>query len=100
MKNFLVVAIVLLLGADDAKDDQAKLQGTWQAVAADKGGQDDPNANQHAMIFEKNTVTIKRGAQVFVKGTFKLDAAKSPKQIDITIEEGPEDAKGKTAHGL
>ena len=100
MHKMMALAVVLLLGADAAKDDSSKLQGTWQAVSSNKGGQDDPNADQHSMTFEKDTVVIKRGDRVILKGTFKLDAAKSPKHIDIDIEEGPEKLKGKTGHGI
>jgi uncharacterized protein (TIGR03067 family) len=100
MYKMMALAVVLFLGADAAKDDSSKLQGTWQAVSSNKGGQDDPNADQHSMTFEKDTVVIKRGDQVILKGTFKLDAAKSPRHIDIDIEEGPEKLKGKTGHGI
>lgn len=101
MKSLMmVVAFACLLGAVDAKDDKATLQGRWQAVSSDQGGQDDPNAKQHSITFEKDTIVINRGDQVFVKGTFKLDGTKSPRQIDITIEEGPDQAKGKTALGV
>ncbi len=99
-KLFIAAAVGFLLVAADAKDDNAKLQGAWQAVSSSQGGRDDPEANQHTMIFEKDTVVIKRGGQTFVKGTFKLAAGKSPKQIDITIEEGPDNHKGKTAQGI
>lgn len=95
-----VVVVGLLLGADAAKDDKAKLQGKWQAVSSNRGGQDDPNAARHSMTFDKDTVVIKAGDRTIVKGTFKLDPAKSPKHIDIAIEEGSDDVKGKTGRGI
>lgn len=99
--KLLAVALIgLLVGADEGKDDKAKLQGMWQAISSNQGGRDDPQADLHTMTFDQDTVVIKRAERTFVKGRFKLEAAKSPKHIDIVIEEGPDNHKGKTARGI
>ena len=87
---------------DDAKKDQEALQGTWKPVSSEQRGKDQgEEAREHALIFEKDTFTVKRGDEVVAKGTFKLDPAKSPKAIDMTITEGREDKdKGKEVRGI
>jgi uncharacterized protein (TIGR03067 family) len=103
-----VVAFLASLGiaaaalADDATDkkDKEKLQGTWMAVSGEKEGKDDPEAKQHSLVFEGDKFSIKRGDKVFVQGTFKIDASKSPKTMDIDITEGPENVKNKTAQAI
>jgi uncharacterized protein (TIGR03067 family) len=102
------VALVATLGlaavalADDAADrkDKEKLQGTWMAVSGEKDGKDDPEAKEHAIVFEGDKFSIKKGDKVIVQGTFKIDASKSPKTMDLTITEGPEKVKDKTAMSI
>jgi uncharacterized protein (TIGR03067 family) len=100
----LVVGLILAGDSpkDDAKKDQEALQGTWKAVSSEQGGKDQGDeAKEHTLIFEKDTFTVKRGDQVMVKGTFKLDASKKPKAIDMTVTEGRrDDDKGKELHGI
>jgi uncharacterized protein (TIGR03067 family) len=106
-KYVLTVLVVgLLLAAEDkkgdAKKDQEALQGTWRAVSSEQGGKDQgEEAKEHTLIFDKDTFTVKRGDQVIVKGTFKLDPSKKPRAIDMTVTEGGrDDDKGKEAHGI
>src|SRR5262249_62401285 len=70
--------------ADDAADkkDKEKLQGTWPAVSGEKKGKEDAGAKEHALIFEGDKISIKRGDKVVVRGTFKVKADKSPKTMD------------------
>ena len=71
----------------DAKSDLAKLQGTW---VVDKDG------TKVNLTFDKNTFTLAFPDKVF-KGTFKIDASKKPKHMDMTIKEG-EKYVGKTSN--
>jgi uncharacterized protein (TIGR03067 family) len=73
--------------AGDAKDDTAKLQGKW---AVEKDGK------KLELTFTKNDFTINFGGKEF-KGTFKIDPKKKPKELDMTIKEGDEKFKDKTA---
>jgi uncharacterized protein (TIGR03067 family) len=104
-----VLAAGLLVGAaaakDDKKDDARKdaeaLQGTWKVVSAEHGGKAQDDAKEFTMTFEKDTFTVKKGDELIVKGTFKLDPSKSPKAIDMTITEAKKDGdKGKEVHGI
>ena len=96
----LALAVGLLLAADEPKKDKTdrdKLQGTWQPVSVEQGGKAKED-KEHRLLFDGDTFTIKKGDQVFAKGTFKVDPDKKPKAIDFMITEG--DEKGKTARGI
>jgi len=95
--GFAAVAV-----ADDAADkkDKEKLQGTWMAVSGEKEGKDDAEAKEHALVFEGDKFSVKRGNDVIVRGTFKINASKSPKTMDMEITEGPDDVKAKTAQAI
>jgi uncharacterized protein (TIGR03067 family) len=108
MTRYIVTVLVagLLLAADvkkdDAKKDQEALQGTWRPVSSEQGGKDDTEQSKdYALVFDKDTFTVKKGDEVMLKGTFKLDPSKKPKTIDMTITEGRrDDDKGKELHGI
>jgi uncharacterized protein (TIGR03067 family) len=96
------IGLAAAAAADDAADkkDKEKLQGTWTAVSGEKEGKEDPEAKEHTLVFEGDKFSVKKGDQVVVRGTFKIDASKSPKTMDIEISEGPEKVKGKTAQAI
>jgi uncharacterized protein (TIGR03067 family) len=101
----VTVLVGLLLGADakkdDAKKDAEKLQGTWKVVSGEQDGKAQDNARDFVMVFDKDSFTVKRGDEVAVKGTFKLDPSKKPKTIDMTItEDRKAQDKGKVARGI
>jgi len=105
---FAVIALLATLGlaavavADDAADkkDKEKLQGTWMAVAGETEGKDDPEAKDHALLIEGDKFSIKKGDTVIVRGTFKINASKSPKTMDMEITDGPEKVKDKAAQAI
>jgi uncharacterized protein (TIGR03067 family) len=102
------VALLATLGlaavgvADDAADkkDKEKLQGTWTAVSGEREGKDDPEAKEHALAFDGEKFRITKGDKVIVAGTFKIDASKSPKTMNMEITEGPEKVKDKSAQAI
>ena len=108
MTRYLVtlLAVGVLLAADapkgDAKKDQEALQGTWRPVSSEQDGKDQTDeAKDHTLTFEKDTFTVKKGDEVRIKGTFKVDPSKKPKTIDMTVTEGGKDEdKGKEIHGI
>jgi uncharacterized protein (TIGR03067 family) len=85
----LVAAIGLVSPAQDAKKDTDQLQGTWVVQALDRGGQTmaDSKGDTLTIQGDKFTIKMKNGE---VKGTLKLDAAKTPRQIEFMITEGPQ----------
>jgi uncharacterized protein (TIGR03067 family) len=87
-----VPMVAAAVAADDKKADKDAIQGTWKIVAGRKGNQDLPEAernliNETGMVFDGDKLTAPHG------GSFKLDAGKKPKQIDLTLDE-PESLKG------
>ena len=108
MMKYLLTALVvsLLLAAEDKKDevkkDQEALQGSWKVVSSEAGGKDQTEQfKDHLLVFEGDTFALKKGDEVGLKGTFKLDPSKKPRAIDLTITEGGrEGEKGKVLHGI
>jgi uncharacterized protein (TIGR03067 family) len=100
--SFAVIGLAAVAIADDAADkkDKEQLQGTWTAVSGESEGKESAEAKEHTMIFDGDKFTVKRGDKVMVQGTFKIDASKSPRTMDLTIKEGPDDLKDKTAQAI
>jgi uncharacterized protein (TIGR03067 family) len=95
----------LLLCADAPKDnvkkEKEKLQGTWKAVKVEEEGQSKDDDQEHRLIFSGDEFTIEEGGQAIIKGKFKIDPSKTPKEIDFEItESSKEDYKGKTGLGI
>ena len=103
MRHLLACILVgLLLGPDapkdDAKKDKENLQGTWKAVTVEAGGKVQDEAEEHRLIFSGDEFSIKKGEETMIKGKFKIDPSKKPKEIDMEfIEAKRENLKGKTA---
>jgi uncharacterized protein (TIGR03067 family) len=100
--SLATIGLAAAVFADDAADkkDKEKLQGSWAAVSGEKEGKEDPEAKEHTLVFQGDKFSIKRGDKVFVQGTFKIDASKSPKTMDIEISEGPDNVKNKKAQAI
>jgi uncharacterized protein (TIGR03067 family) len=102
MKTRLVA--VVLMGAafasvgvavgGDAKADLKKFAGTWAVESAVAGGKEEPadKIEKVRFIFAGDKLTFKEGDKE-EEGSFKIDPAKKPKQIDLTI-------KGKSHEGI
>jgi uncharacterized protein (TIGR03067 family) len=101
-----VLVIGLILGAeekkDDAKKDQEALQGAWKIVASETGGMDrTEELKEHFIVFEGDTFALKKGDNVGLRGTIKLDPSKKPRAIDLTITDGGQEGdKGKVLNGI
>jgi uncharacterized protein (TIGR03067 family) len=103
MTRYIVTALVvgLFVADDDAKKDKEQLQGSWRPVSAEQGGKAQDDAKEHLLIFDGDTFTIKKGDQLFLKGTFTVDPSQSPKVIDMKVTEGRRDehnGKGDPRH--
>jgi uncharacterized protein (TIGR03067 family) len=68
-------------------DDQEKIQGTWSLVSGDRDGKPFPDEMiQHVrLIFAGNRLTTEHTDRK-MGATFKLDPAKSPREIDLDME--------------
>lgn len=94
LTSLIAGAAILFLAADAAKekkDDKDQLQGGWQAVGIEAGGQD---LGEDAAKMLDMTITIKgdkykaKSTREDEEGTITLDAKKDPKTIDFNIETG------------
>jgi len=96
MKQSVVLwaATVVLIAAGSPADeeterDQKRIQGTWQAVSGEVAGQNLPKQRVEdltiAFAGQKVTVTTSNGSR---ESTYRLDATKKPRAIDLTDENG------------
>jgi uncharacterized protein (TIGR03067 family) len=95
-----LAAIYFMPVPDDAADkDQAKLEGTWKLVAMEVDGKDVP-----AEKLTSATLTIKGNKYSVLSGKklheveLKLDASKTPKEIDMQFLDGPN--KDRVGRGI
>ncbi len=75
-------------GQDKGKGDQEKFQGSWEVVSIEKGGEklpDDLLAKLNVKFTFKGDKVILDFMGKEVEGTFKIDPAKKPPHIDLTI---------------
>lgn len=91
---FLPLGFVMAVGMIEAGGEKkGGLQGTWEG---------DRNGKKLVLTFDKKGFTFVMDADT-VKGTFKADPKKDPKEIDmmVTDAEGPHaEFKGKTSLGI
>ena len=85
---------------DATKRDLAMMQGDWNAVAMVRDGMKvpDDDANSLFRTVKGQEYTVYRFDMLVGKGTFTIDATKSPKTIDAHAGSGP--AKGKPMLGI
>jgi uncharacterized protein (TIGR03067 family) len=98
----LVLAVGLLIAADNSKEDGKmkeeveKLQGTWNFTSLEVQGMKFPEKAfaGSQIVIKGNSFTTLSGEATY-KGTFKVDITKQPKTLDLNFTEGPE--KGNTS---
>ena len=91
---------VALVGVEaQAADDLEAFQGTWNVLGGESHGQDIPDNElpDGKLTFEKDHFEAIVGDDTF-EGTFKLDADRDPKTIDLAHEKGPH--RDTTQYGI
>ena len=74
-------------GQGNGKGDAKEIEGTWTFVSAVKGGKKkDFGDDSVSLVFKSGKLTITKGDET-KNGTYKIDPAKKPKHIDMTVEE-------------
>src|SRR5262245_17482173 len=83
----LLVAFTAQAGDEAAKKEQAALQGVWKVVAFEtaKGKSDDIVGATLEFDKDGKSITFMKGNES-KKGTFTLNPAGKPKEIDITTD--------------
>lgn len=88
--------------ADEAKTDADKIKGTWSAVARERDGQRmevaEDNERHFKLVFDGKKIKYQPRNGSEEEGTYKLDATKKPKTLDLSVETG--ELKGKTLIGI
>jgi uncharacterized protein (TIGR03067 family) len=100
MKANVIVVLALLLPHDANRQDLESMQGNWAAVSYTADGQQLPDDDAQAFFrsIKGNEYTVFRFDKAIGKGSFTIDATKSPKTIDAipTLRGG----KGKPILGI
>lgn len=102
----LILMSGLLVAADKPKEtaaaDHKKLQGTWHAREESHGDAErNDDAKHYQLIFDGDKFSIKKDDQTIVEGTFRIDPAKSPPQIDMKVlREDENHHTGETSLGI
>jgi uncharacterized protein (TIGR03067 family) len=99
---FCSTAMGLLFGmaaGDPAGTDLQTLQGTWIVLAGNEGGKTlpPPRVKGSKMLVKNNTMKVYEQEKE-LEMSFRLDAAKEPKAIDLTITGGKR--KGEVSRGV
>ena len=92
----LIAAGLVLVAAAPGGDDAKKMHGTWDIVEYEIQGTKMPAGflKKVKVIFEGDKFKFDTGDPNIKQMTYKIDAAKKPKQIDVTTE----DAGAKTEY--
>jgi uncharacterized protein (TIGR03067 family) len=86
-----------LLSGDAAEDAQKALQGDWQCVSGECGGQDDRRFKELKLTVEGDRMTF-RWPTTTTTFAFTLDPSKEPKRLDRVCSEGR--FKGEVCRGI
>jgi len=83
------------------KEDPEAIQGTWVVVSAEENGVPVSGAKgeRHTFTAEGLTCVSEKGEEM-TKATYKLDPAKSPKEITMCIRVGPLDTFARGIYQL
>jgi uncharacterized protein (TIGR03067 family) len=97
-----LLAFVGLVGAAQDKQQQkldpSKLVGRWEYASGKKAGEEVPKDHLMGVVtFTKDEIHIPAGPDQKFVMSYKLNADKSPVQIDMEIKEGPAPAGGKAS---
>jgi uncharacterized protein (TIGR03067 family) len=92
----LFVAVTVQAGDDEQKKEKAALQGVWKILSLETNKGKDDGAEGATLEFDKDgkNITFTKGGDV-KKGTFTVNPAGKPKEIDIKPEN-----ENKTFEGI
>jgi uncharacterized protein (TIGR03067 family) len=80
--------------AADPAPEQARLQGTWRAVAAERNGAPAPDVVGHELAFAGDRFRITRDGKLLYGGTYAVDPAAQPARIEFH-QDGGTDLRGE-----
>jgi uncharacterized protein (TIGR03067 family) len=74
-------------GAKAAKEEMAKLQGTWKVVTAQMAGKDFPDFKKLQLVINRDTMVLKASGMDVKSWTFTVDPSRKPKAMDWIMGE-------------
>ena len=85
---------------DESRGDAGALCGTWSCASAVIDGKPlaDAVVKELRLTIDPNRYKTERGGEVLFDSTYRIDASKRPRQIEMTATEG--DAAGQPALGI
>ena len=101
MKLFQFGALVLLAATfipAKARASDTSLEGTWVAATAERNGAPANELVGNRLSFEGSRFRISKENSLIYGGSFTVNSAASPAQIDFAVEEGA--AKGQSWLGI
>jgi uncharacterized protein (TIGR03067 family) len=101
--RFVLGSVIVVMHANSVvqgQDAAKELQGVWTCAHATIDGNPlaEDTAKQLKLTLTADRYKSQRGDQVLFDSSYKVDASKSPKQIEMIGTEG--DLKGKAALGI
>jgi uncharacterized protein (TIGR03067 family) len=70
-----------------AKEEMAKLQGTWKIVAAEMAGKNFPDLKKVQVVIKRDTMALKASGMELKSWTFTVDPSRKPKAMDWIMGE-------------
>jgi len=88
MRTWLSLLFIAILAASSAVHAQARLDGAWIAVSAQRDGEDVTDIIGNRLAFNGDRFTITRDGKTLFAGTFTADLTRQPAPIDFVNTEG------------
>jgi uncharacterized protein (TIGR03067 family) len=99
---FLLAATALLAAgpaADEAKQEQDRLQGMWKVTAVLQGGRAPAeDVRGWKLVVDGDRMTARDGDKVLDESRYQLDPSQDPPAIEVTYTRGPD--KGRSLRGI
>ena len=87
------LALFLAAQGDDEAQAKAKLQGTWTVVKLETDKGEQAAFRDATLVFAKDTVEMRKTDET-KKGTYKLNTAAKPMEIDVTPDDKSDPMRG------
>ena len=90
MRHWIWLLLIGLFAVTTSPSAQprATLDGVWRAVAAERDGKNATDVVGHMLTLGAGKFTITHDGKTVFAGTYTIDAAKQPAQIDFANTEG------------
>jgi uncharacterized protein (TIGR03067 family) len=98
LTSTLLLATAVPAGAADVASEQARLEGAWTAVKAERAGAPAGELVGHRLEIAGERFRISTGDRLLYAGTYAIDPAAQPARIDFRHEEG--EARNQVWEGI